>query len=792
VAGIVADGFAPRVAIEAIRLDGGTLTVRRDAEGALNWLGLLPTEEGAASPSTLPPKPPLDLNVKEISLRDFAITARDLSMPQPVEASLTRINGSLKNATLAAGAAMPLDLSFDWAPRGAVRVNGNVMREPLMADLDFEIAWLALPPLSPYLEQRLNARVARGAASMNGHARVELKEAAPPDVTFSGGGRVEDFSLVASEGGQELASLSELAFNDVKLTTSPRTVLSIAEVSVGSPQAHVTVNEEGELNFAQLVRAPVEGEEQSADAAGEGTKSDSAAAAATAGASAEITVSRVLIAGGELAFHDRSAEPEVRAALTQLSGTLRNFSSQRPELGSVEVRGLINGAGPVTAIGRFNPLGAQPFADLIVEAKSIDLAPVAPYVSRFAGYELAAGRLFVDTKAKLAEQRLDLQNTVTLEQFELGRATPGPDAVKLPVRLGIALLKDSEGKIVLNLPVQGSLADPKFEVGAVVSGVITGLLTKAATSPFSLLGAMFGGGGEELAQQEWLPGEATLTEESVRRLVTVQRALAARPALKVEIEAGYDPQADAQALKHKKFDELLRRELMREAGGGEPTAEQQANAIRRVFAETFPAGVAARALPASGGNSPAVSPPPAEAAPSMPAAATPQTRAGERIDGEENERAEEERRGIFRRALDIATLKGPRNWWSDRKERKQREEAAERAEEERQVAMAREAAAREEAARIAAAQQRAQAAAVAAAAPEDAAAPLSVEEMERHLADTVTVTAEDLAALARARAERVQQLLMAEGKVTPERLTIAAAKPGAPQPNRAQSLLHLR
>ncbi|HYD84339.1 MAG TPA: DUF748 domain-containing protein, partial [Opitutus sp.] len=271
VAGIVADGFAPRVAIEAIRLDGGTLTVRRDAEGVLNWLGLLPTDDGAAASSTQPPKQPLDLNVKEISLRDFAITARDLSMPQPVEASLTRINGSLKNATLAAGAAMPIDLSFDWAPRGAVRVNGAVMREPLMADLDFEIAWLALPPLSPYLEERLNARMARGAASMNGHARVELKEAAPPDVTFSGGGRVEDFSLVASEGGQELASLSELAFNDVKLTTSPRTVLSIAEVSVGSPQAHVTVNEEGELNFAQLVRAPVEGQEQSADAAGEGT-----------------------------------------------------------------------------------------------------------------------------------------------------------------------------------------------------------------------------------------------------------------------------------------------------------------------------------------------------------------------------------------------------------------------------------------------------------------------------------------------------------------------------------------
>jgi hypothetical protein len=58
--------------------------------------------------------------------------------------------------------------------------------------------------------------------------------------------------------------------------------------------------------------------------------------------------------------------------------------------------------------------------------------------------------------------------------------------------LGVALLKDIDGRIVIDLPVSGSLDDPEFRVGQVVLRVIVNLLTKAAVSPFALLGSMFG------------------------------------------------------------------------------------------------------------------------------------------------------------------------------------------------------------------------------------------------------------------------------------------------------------
>ena len=80
----------------------------------------------------------------------------------------------------------------------------------------------------------------------------------------------------------------------------------------------------------------------------------------------------------------------------------------------------------------------------------------------------------------------------------LGEKNNSPDATSLPVKLGIALLKDRNGRISIDAPLSGRTDDPKFKVGPIIWQVVINLLEKAATSPFSLLGAAFGG-GEELS-----------------------------------------------------------------------------------------------------------------------------------------------------------------------------------------------------------------------------------------------------------------------------------------------------
>ena len=81
--------------------------------------------------------------------------------------------------------------------------------------------------------------------------------------------------------------------------------------------------------------------------------------------------------------------------------------------------------------------------------------------------------------------------------------------MSLPVKLAVALLKDRDGVIDLNLPVTGSLDDPKFKLGPIIWKVFVNILEKAVTAPFALLGSLFGG-GPDLQFVDFQPGAAEL------------------------------------------------------------------------------------------------------------------------------------------------------------------------------------------------------------------------------------------------------------------------------------------
>ena len=144
-----------------------------------------------------------------------------------------------------------------------------------------------------------------------------------------------------------------------------------------------------------------------------------------------------------------------------------------------------------------------------------------------------------------------------LDQLTFGDAVESPDATKLPVRLAVSLLKNRSGEIDINLPISGSLNDPQFSVGGVVIKVIVNLLAKAITSPFALIGSMFGS-GEELSNVEFDHGRATLTPDTVKRLENLAKALIDRPELKLDIEGKVDPEQDPEGLKRARMDRKVR------------------------------------------------------------------------------------------------------------------------------------------------------------------------------------------------------------------------------------------
>jgi flagellar motor protein MotB len=244
-------------------------------------------------------------------------------------------------------------------------------------------------------------------------------------------------------------------------------------------------------------------------------------------------------------------------------------------MAEVDLRGKLENYAPLEITGKINPLRNDLFVDLKIDFKDMDLSPLTPYSGRYAGYTIEKGKLFLSLKYLIVKRKLDASNNVFLDQFTFGDSVDSPDATKLPVRLAVALLKNRKGEISLDLPLSGSLDDPKFSIWGVVIKIIVNLLVKAATSPFALLGAIFGG-GEELSYLEFDYGKETPDAPGEAKLKTLIKALHDRPALKLEIAGHADMEKDREALRQILFDRKVRAQKLKDLikkGGEAPSLD---------------------------------------------------------------------------------------------------------------------------------------------------------------------------------------------------------------------------
>jgi hypothetical protein len=694
VSGIDADAVAMSAGVKRIAAEGGHAWVRRARDGSLNLLALA-GPPGPAAASTGTPAPLPKVKVGEVSARGFTVDVSDQSVGSGASLSLGSVQVGLRDVTLEKGAEIPVHLAFAWAPRGAVSVDGKVTLLPsISADLVADVSDFSLLPLSPYLEQLVNARVTGGSVS----TKLAVKASLPggnPEVAAKGSFDLGAFCIVDAVHNKELAGVERLSLRGIDVATAPRLRASLDGIEVVNPYARVRVNDDGTLNLSSL------------RVAGSG-----GAAPAPSGPLPELRVGSVSISGGSFSFTDTSVSPNVRFTLDSFGGTLKGLSSDNPARADLELSGMVGGTGPLEIKGKLDPLGAHRSVDLSIGVRSADLVPLSPYAGKYAGYELARGQLFVSSAIAVNGDAIDAKNVVTLNQFTFGGATGSKDATSLPVRLGVALLKDVDGKIVIDLPVQGTLGDPNFRVGKVVLRVIENLLTKAAVSPFSLVGAMFGGGGEELAFQQFDPGRSVLVPSEAPKLQTLAKALEGRPRLNLGISGGFDAAADSYALKRVKLADLVRRSIWQERHAADPStpppallvisAQEESAMVKKLFDAKFPPGTTfGTPLPPP----PAIAPPPPAPRP-----------------------------GLVARILNAITL------------RKLREDRA----------------AKKESERLAAEHESAVKAA--------AAAGLPLEEMKGRLAEAMTVKPEDLAALAGARAKAVRDQLVGEFHIPADRL----------------------
>ncbi|MEE3118509.1 MAG: DUF748 domain-containing protein, partial [Pseudomonadota bacterium] len=251
-------------------------------------------------------------------------------------------------------------------------------------------------------------------------------------------------------------------------------------------------------------------------------------------------------------------------------GTVTGISNIQPQQGQVNISGRVGEVASVKFSGTLGALGTDDNSQLKLELNDLSLPELAPYFGRYIGYSVDSGKLDLDMDYEIAGTRLDAQNLVVMDRLQLGPKVTSDQAIDVPVALGLALLRDRDGVIEVELPISGDLSDPEFSVSRLVMRAFGNLLVKAASSPFSMMGSiadLAGFSTEELGQVSFKPGSTQLADGEADKLAALADGLLDRPDLLLSVRGGVAPEADGLA--------LLRQELT--AGGTRalPDAEWQ-------------------------------------------------------------------------------------------------------------------------------------------------------------------------------------------------------------------------
>jgi len=582
---------ARTAAIGSVRLVRPNAQVLRDTSGQFEAAHWLRTSASApAAPASQAPVTPWHVRVRSATLDDGLVQFSDASLhPEqhlpPLRAELRQLQLEVRDFTWFGDRATPPaqvtlnarigrpSVTRNKTPHGGeLDWKGTLGANPLAARGDLRIVRFPVTLVTPWVADKLPVSLLRAQAGYTGHVDLQWAPAGLA-MTTSGDALLGDVHLTtltaspaasAASAPDELLGWQALSLKDVKLALKPDSTprLDIGQAELDDLFARVLVTEQGRLNLQDIggnAVAPAGAASQAASGPAPAVASAPAFAASTP-LPIVVNVGGIKLVNGRIDYSDHFVRPNYSAALTELNGSLGPFSSASHDMAALQLHGRAEGTAILDISGQVNPL-ARPIAlDIRAKATDLELAPLSPYAAKYAGYAIERGKLSMDVAYKIdASGRLEASNQLILNQLTFGQAIASPTATKLPVKLAIALLKDRNGVINLNLPISGSLNDPQFSVGGVVGKLIVNLLVKAVTSPFSLLaGAMGGGTGPDMSAIEFKPGTAVFTDASAAALDKVAAALAERPALQVTITGSADLQAEGAAWQRETIESQLR------------------------------------------------------------------------------------------------------------------------------------------------------------------------------------------------------------------------------------------
>jgi len=575
------------VNVAKVQLSGGDIKAWMGEEGRANLLELIspPGAPAAAGVATAPAPAPAAagaeagasawlVSAPDIALTGFKVSAEDRRVKPAVALLLSPLNIHVGGFNTSPDDTLDITLDSTVNASGKIAARAKLTARSGAASAHLECSNLGLTMLQPYIGQYTSMTLLKGAFG----AKLDIERGADGALTVKGDTQVADLRTVDNALKQDFIRWRDLKVADIRYQSQPAN-LRIGSITALEPYVRAIIAPDRTVNVTAILTAPgatpkaATAQPDATSRKADGARTGATPAGKKPGGAAQgapppaapatpfpMSIGTVKVVNASANYTDLWIKPSFSVGMQSLSGTVTGLSSDPRSRAKVELNGQVERYSPVHIGGSINVLSAALYTDVTMSFKDLDLTIVNPYSDHFTGYPIEKGKLSVDVSYKIDQRKLEAKQHFVVDQLELGDEVKSPDATHLPLRLAVALLRDRNGVIDLDLPMGGSLDDPTFRIGPIIWKIFVNLIVKAATAPFALLGHLFGG-AENMNIVQFSAGSAELDKAATDQLSSIAKALKERPQLKLDVPMAYSASIDRPQLAATRLrEQLLARE----------------------------------------------------------------------------------------------------------------------------------------------------------------------------------------------------------------------------------------
>lgn len=577
----------PDLSIAQVSSQGLDLDLVREGSGQFNlWAPLAgrkpkggsqpdAQQSAAKGPAGNSDRQGLTWSIQHLGVSGARIQLSDQSLARPESLQLHDIDLQANGLSDKLDQPLHYNIKLGVGSQGQLSSQGELTPFPLTVHSQFSVNQVAITPVQGYLQRYVALDLPEGTLDASGKIDLDNQNDQLTG-TVSSSLAINQLKTQVAEDRSPLASWQSLKVDSIDINLSPL-VVNIGQVRLNQPEFDIIRQAKGQTNIADLLRKQKKKSPAAptADSNTESKRTDKGDKLPV------VRVDGISLTGGTTRFVDHAIKPAFQTRIHDLNGSIKGLSTVTPQKAQVSLQGLVDGYGKLQVSGEIGTLGQSTDANLKLDLENLALPPLSPYFGHYLGYDVSKGKLQAKVNYKLDGTRLDASNRLTIDQLELGKSVNSPAAIKAPVRLGLALMRDSNNRISLDVPVKGDLSDPSFNTTGVIFHTFVNLIAKAATSPFSVIGALTnltGLTGEELSQLAFAPGKAEPETDQKRKLQALAQALKKRPDLILNIHAETAPKPDLKALQQAQVEKAVSAKLGHQGSPAERIKELEAMA----------------------------------------------------------------------------------------------------------------------------------------------------------------------------------------------------------------------